>query len=52
MTKKSESSGNDPQTPMEKFTDAARHIFNLPKSDVEKVRAKIPYRPKKRQKRT
>jgi hypothetical protein len=37
-----------PQTPWQKFTEAARIGFNLPKSDVEKVKAKVPYKPKKR----
>lgn len=52
MTKKAESLGNDPRTPMERFTDAARHVFNLPKLEVEEVKAKIRYKSKKRRKRS
>jgi hypothetical protein len=40
------------QTPMERFTEAAKHIFNLPKSDVEKVMKKTPYKPKTRKRRS
>jgi hypothetical protein len=38
-----------PQTPWEKFTEAARIGFNLPKSEVEKVKAKYP--PSRRKKK-
>jgi hypothetical protein len=38
-------------TPFEKFTEAARHIFNLPKDQVDKVKAKYPAKSPKRQKR-
>jgi hypothetical protein len=41
-----------PQTPWGKFTEAARIGFNLTKSDVEKVKAKVPYKPKKGRKRS
>jgi hypothetical protein len=37
-----------PQTPWEKFTEAARIGFNLPKADVEKVKAKYPQNVTKR----
>ena len=40
-----------PQTPWEKFTEAARQAFNLPKDQVEKVKAKYPAKAAKRQKR-
>jgi hypothetical protein len=31
-----------PQTPFERFTEAAKHVFNLPKSDVDRVKKDIP----------
>jgi hypothetical protein len=39
-----------PQTPWEKFAEAAKVGFNLPKADVEKVKKKYPYKPSKRRK--
>jgi hypothetical protein len=39
-----------PQTPWEKFAAAARVGFNLPKSDVEKVKAKYPTKSTERRK--
>jgi len=35
---------------MERFTEAAQNIFNLPKSDVKKIQAKTPS-PKRRKKK-
>jgi len=51
MTKKPEPQ-KPAQTPFEKFTDAARHVFNLPKDQVEKVKTKYPspHRKSKRKK--
>jgi hypothetical protein len=50
MTKKLEPQ-KPAQTPFDKFTDAARHVFNLPKDQVEKVKAKYPVKSPKRRKR-
>jgi hypothetical protein len=41
-----------PPTPFQKFTEAAQHVFNLPKSETEKVKAKVPYKPQKQRKRS
>ncbi len=30
------------KTPFDKFTEAAKHVFTLPKSDVKKIQAKVP----------
>jgi hypothetical protein len=38
------------KSPFERFSEAARHAFNLPKSDVKKIQAKTPP-PKKTTKR-
>jgi hypothetical protein len=38
-------------TPFDKFTEAARHVFNLPKDQVEKVKAKYPTKTSKSRKR-
>ena len=35
-------------TPFEKFTEAAKRVFNLPKDRVEKVKAKYPSPTKKK----
>jgi hypothetical protein len=40
-----------PQTPFERFTEAAKHIVNLPKSETDKIKAKVPYKPAKRRTR-
>jgi hypothetical protein len=40
-----------PQTPFERFTEAAKHIVNLPKSETDKIKAKFPYKPHKRPKK-
>jgi hypothetical protein len=40
-----------PSTPFLKFTEAAQHVFNLPKPEVEKVKANYPAKSRKPQKR-
>ena len=50
MTKKPEPQ-KSVQTPFEKFTDAARHVFNLPKDQIEKVKTKYPANRTRRGKR-
>lgn len=39
------------KTPMENFTEAAKRIFNLPKSDVQKIKDKTPAPRKQRGKK-
>jgi hypothetical protein len=39
------------QTPFERFTEASRKLFNLPKGIVQKTIKKYPYKPAKRPKR-
>ena len=48
MTQKPDSSQKTPQTPFERFTEAARHVFNIPKAQVHKIKAKAPWKPRKR----
>ena len=49
MTNSMKQSDKQPQTPFDKFTEAAKKVFNLPKSEVEKVKAKpTPKMPKRR----
>jgi hypothetical protein len=45
-----ESMSPKPLTPFERFTEAAKHIVNLPKSETDKIKAKVPYKPQKRRK--
>jgi hypothetical protein len=37
-----------PQTPFERFTEAAQNIFNLPKKQVQKIKAKTARKPRKK----
>jgi hypothetical protein len=36
------------QTPFERFTEAAKHIFNIPQAEVKKIKAKSAHKSGKR----
>lgn len=38
----------DTRTPFQRFTDAARHVFNVPKPEVEKLAEKQKHLRKKK----